>query len=259
MTPEQAREILALYRPWAAEADDPALNEALEMAQRDPELRAWFEQHCAVQLAFRSKLKAMPVPAGLKEQILSERPQPQPYIVPLWRRPAVLTAVTVVVLLMATAGLWWPSTSSDPATFDNFRRRMVGTALRTYSMDLETNDVRQIRSFLAQYQTHADFVAPQPLAEQPLVGCGVLKWQGHRVAMICFRSGRPLAPGEKSDLFLFVIDQASLPSATLGPAPDVTPVSRLATASWSAGNKVYVLAGTEDEAALRRYLPGNGG
>jgi hypothetical protein len=126
-------------------------------------------------------------------------------------------------------------------------------------MDLETNDLRQVRTFLAQYQTHADFIAPPALAGQPLVGCGVLKWQGHRVAMICFRSGRPLAPGEKSDLFLFVIDQTGAPKTKLSTTPQVVPVGRLATASWSAGDKIYVLAGTEDEAALRRYLPQNGG
>ena len=53
-----------------------------------------------------------------------------------------------------------------------------------------------------------------------LLGCGVLKWQDQPVAMVCFRTGKPLAPGAKSDLFLFVIDRKSLPDLRATTVPE---------------------------------------
>ena len=46
---------------------------SLELAQRDPELAAWFEQQCAVFDAIRGKLKADPAcPQDLRRQIIVE-------------------------------------------------------------------------------------------------------------------------------------------------------------------------------------------
>src|SRR5438270_10450274 len=73
MSREEAMEILLLYRPDRAEADDPELGPALELARNDPEFGAWFEQHCQVQRKIAAAFQSIPVPAGLKEQIISER------------------------------------------------------------------------------------------------------------------------------------------------------------------------------------------
>ena len=73
MSREEAVEILLLYRPDRAEADDPELGPALELARSDPEFGAWFEQHCQVQRKIAAAFQSIPVPAGLKEQIISER------------------------------------------------------------------------------------------------------------------------------------------------------------------------------------------
>ena len=48
------------------------------MAGADSKLGRWFESHCASYLAVRQKLQDIPVPAGLLEQILSERHSPAP-------------------------------------------------------------------------------------------------------------------------------------------------------------------------------------
>src|SRR4029079_15043537 len=51
MNTQQAKEILSLYRPGTADAEDPSFAEALRLCERDPELERWFSEHCAVYSA----------------------------------------------------------------------------------------------------------------------------------------------------------------------------------------------------------------
>jgi hypothetical protein len=69
----EAKNILLLYRPGTADAEDPQIAAALALAKRDPELARWLEEHCARQEALRAKFRQITVPAGLKEQIISEQ------------------------------------------------------------------------------------------------------------------------------------------------------------------------------------------
>ena len=253
MTPQQAKHILLTFRPWAKDNRDAEIVEALALCQRDAELARWFENHCAVQNAIHERFNQVPRPEGLKEQILSEYKSWVEMI--WWRQPAMLAAAATLAILVALGSLWLTTRrpASEEVSFASYRSRMVRTALRTYGMDLETNDVAQIRTYLAQHQAPADYVLPKNLAPTPSVGCGVLKWQDQPVAMVCFRTGKPLAPGAKSDLFLFVIDRKALPGLRVSNVPEFASVNKLVTASWIAGERVYLLAGF-DEASLRRGL-----
>ena len=253
MTTQQAREILSAYRPWT-DANDPEFAEALALARQDVELARWLEEQCAVQNAIRERFKQVPVPAGLKEQILSEHKARS--VVVWWRQPVSLAAAAALVALIGIAALWLrprpePLEQVNTATF---RSRMEGQVLRVYAMTLETNDLNQVRTHLAQQQAPADFALPGKLAQSPLAGCGVLKWQDKRVSMICFQTGKPLPPGGKSDLFLFVVDRSALPDAPETGVPEINPGTKLITATWSVGDKTYVLATEGDADFIRSYL-----
>lgn len=251
MTSEQAKEILLLYRPGTADAQDPAISDALAFARTDAELQKWLNERAALYTALSRKFRQISVPAGLKEQILAERPAHIVHL-PWWRRPVALAAAAALMVLAGLAAFWLqPRPETDFATY---RSVMVSTALRTYGMDLETSDLTQIRAFLAQRSAHADYVLPPRLAQTSGTGCVVLRWQDRPVSMICFASGRPLGPGEKSDLFLFIADQADLPNAPASPSPTIEKVNRLATATWTRNGKIYILAAQGDEAFLRQYL-----
>ncbi len=240
-----------LYRPGTADAQEPEFAEALECARQDPDLQRWFEERCAVHRAIRARFKQIAVPEGLKQQILSERPAPTKI---LWlRQPVVLAAAAAIVLLLSLAPLWLRPRAED--TFANYMIRMAGIALRGYDMATETNDLQQIHSYLAQQQAPADYVLPAGLGKVAAAGCAVEKWQGTKVSMICFRTGKPLPPGAKSDLWLFVIDRASVKGAPAAGPPQFAKVNKLITATWTQGDKLYLL-GTEgdDEQAVRQYL-----
>ena len=253
MTTQQARQILLTYRPWANDAQDPEVAAALALCRQNDDLARWFENHCAVQNAIRARFKAVPLPEGLQQQIVSE--YKSRVVVVWWRQPAVLAAAAVVALFIAIGSLWYsmPRTPKEDVSFAAYRSRMVRTAIKAYGMDLVTNDVAQIRSYLAQHQAHADYVLPRNLDPASSVGCGVLSWQGKPVTMVCFRTGKPLPPGNKSDLYLFVIDQKDVAGPPAMNSPAFAKVSTLATATWTEGGKVYMLA-TPNEADLRQNL-----
>lgn len=254
MTKQEAKEILSLYRPGSADADDAEFAGALALARQDAELGRWFDEHCAVHNAIRIRFRQIAVPESLKEQIISEHKARS--VVVWWRQPSVLAAAAALALLVGIAALWLNSIPDKPApeNFATYRSRMVKAVLRNYAMTLETNDLNQIRTHLAQRQAPTDYVLPRALEQTATAGCGVLSWQDKRVAMICFLTGKPLGPGEKSDLFLFVVDRSALPDAPGGSTPEITRVSKLVTASWSAGDKTYVLAAPSDESSIRKYF-----
>lgn len=250
MNKEQAKEILILYRPRTADPQDPEMAEALALTRSDPELARWFEHHCALQAALQAKFRQIPVPEGLKEQILSER---KARMATWLRRPMVRLALALATILLFTGvAVFWLQPRED-TTFSGFRHRIAQTVLRQYpKMDLVTNDLGQIRQFLAQ-KGRGDYVLPQGLNRTASTGCALLTWQGRPVTMICFNSGKTANPAAP-DLFLFVVARPDVPNA---PAPGVAQFAqtgRLVTASWTQGDKTYLLGAIGDEDFLRQYL-----
>ncbi len=252
MTRDQARRALLLYRPGTGDAADPEVAEALALAKQDPELSRWLDQHCAQHEMLRAKIRQIPVPAGLKEQIISERRVfAQKRFV---RRAAALAAASVIVALTGWwAAILWQSPPADD-TFSNYRTRMVSAALRGYSMDFESSDSAQIRDYLSQHQATENYELPAVLQKATATGCAIEHWQGAKVALLCFRTGKPLPPGGKSDLWLFVVDQASVKGAPAVTQPRFARVNKLMTATWSRGNKLYLLGVVGDEQTIRGWF-----
>jgi hypothetical protein len=249
MNNQQAKELLALFRPGKDDAQDPEFAGALRLAREDPELGRWFDLHCQAREAIRAKFKDIPVPEGLKEQILAER---KVHTTPFVRRPASVLALAVaaLVLVAGLTVLWRPTQENRFASFQN---RMVSTVVRAYPrMDLETNDLGQIQRYLAQHQAPGDYLLPAGLAKTRGTGCAILPWNGRPVSMICFNSGKT-AGSTAPDLFLFVIDRTAVPDGPQAGPPQVTRIKHLATASWISGDKIYVLA-TSAAGSIDEYL-----
>lgn len=251
MNKQDACQILALFRPGTADENDPFFQEARQLAKTDPELARWLETHCESYLALRQKLRAIPVPPALKEQILSER-KIQRTLFQKYGRPLLAAAASVVLLLGLASLFWRHHLLTD--RFAAWRKRMTETALRSYYMDLTAADPVLIRDFLKQKNAPADYSLPPGLKTAALAGCVVSHWQGSPVSMICFKSGRPLPPGDQSDLWLFVIDSKSVLNAPPPGAPVFARVNKAATAGWSGGGRTYLLAAAGEEAFLRKYL-----
>jgi hypothetical protein len=252
MNRDEAKHILLLYRPGPADGDDPQIIEALALAQQDMELARWFGEHCARQEILCAKFRQISAPAGLKEQIISEQLAREKAAV--WQRNRALLATAAIVALLVLATFWLRPVASAGDTLAVYRSRMIGAALRGYVMDLTTSDPAQIRAYLKQNHAPADYGLPAPLQKLALTGCAIESWQGAKVSMICFRTGKPLPPGEQSDLWLFVVDRTSVKNAPLAGPPQLAKIHQLMTAMWSQGDKLYLLGTAGDEQTVQRLL-----
>jgi hypothetical protein len=159
----------------------------------------------------------------------------------------------LILLIGALAVVWLPHRAPDN-TLAIYQNHMARVALSPYAMDLMTNEPAPIRAYLTQQHAPADFVLPAPLQQVTLTGCAVENWQGAKVAMICFRTGKPLPPGAPGDLWLFVVDRAAVKNAPVGAAPQLAKVNRLITASWTEGDKLYFLGTAGEADAIKQYL-----
>ena len=250
MNQQEAKKILSLYRPGTADAEDESFAEALRFCESDPALKSWFDGHCALYAALRLKFKETPVPEGLKEQILAERRVATMSL--LGKKRTVFAVVAVVAVLTGLLSLWLRP--REDTGYTGYANRMVSAALRGYSMDLTTNDLGQIRAFLAQTGSPSDYAVPTGLQlKAAALGCALETWQGARVSLICFKSGKSLRQGQTNDLWLFVTDSKSVRGAPEG-GPVIRKVNRTMTASWTEGGLTYLLVADGDAAFLQQYL-----
>src|SRR5258708_275473 len=113
---------------------------------------------------------------------------------------AFATVAVVVALIVLVA--FWPRPQKSDDTFAVYQNQMTGVALRGYAMDLMTTNSMEIQSYLAKNGAPANYNFPAALEKIPVTGCAIESWQGKKVSMICFRTGKPLAPGAQSDLWL---------------------------------------------------------
>jgi len=244
----EAQEILACYRRELDDAADPRFAEAFELARQDPALGRWLEDQTALDAALREQFRRIPVPANLRDTILARHPvnrRATARSTAWWRQPWLHAAVAGLAALAVVAGIWL---ANRPVAFDAYRREMAGLVSGEYEIDLKTNHFDEIRDFLATRGWPSDYALTPAIQGLEAEGVSVLHWRGRKVSLIC------LEAGEDEDLFLFVVDRSVFRDAPGLESPQFVTVGRMTTAAWSAGDKVYFLAGHADEQSLRRYL-----
>ncbi len=250
MDSREAKKILALYRPGGIDAADAKMAEALEAAQRDPELAAWFEQHCAVFNAIRGKLKEIPVPADLKRRIILEKPGYR-RILALPVTVRMLAAAAAVAALIAVAAFWIANPKENIS--ETYRRRMASMAQRGYSMSFLADDQDKIRAEFLARKAPVDYVLAPNLKLLPGEGGALFDFKNQQVQMLCLYDGKD-AQGRKNDLWVFITSKASFPDAPPPGKTEFVPEGDLMTATWTSGDKVYLLAGAGDAKTLQKYL-----
>jgi hypothetical protein len=135
-----------------------------------------------------------------------------------------------------------------------YQSQMVYIATSGYGMTFATNDLKQIQNYLAQNAAPSDYTLPAPLEKTAVTGCAIETWGNSKVSMICFRTGKPLPPNQANDLWLFVVDRASIKDAPDSASPQFSKINNIVAAAWTQNGKFYLLATKGDEQAIRKYL-----
>ncbi len=188
------------------------------------------------------KLEQIHPPADLRARLLTERPSEMKVPVPVveaprpnrwaWRAGAVAAALTIALVVFGLSS-WERDAKGDHSLaaansyFENFLKS-------DFALGLKTNDLPEIREWLAAGRADGDFIVPGGLQESEPVGCRELTWNGNQGALICFR----LADGGMAHLIVF-------PSEAFGDEPVADRVVSRGDgwerATWSEGGRTYLL------------------
>lgn len=232
MDSREAREILSRYRPGEM-ATDPKMGEALDLARRDPQLAAWFAKYRAAQ-AESSGQPAPPdaIPDGEK-------------VIPRGGLAMAMIGFAALVLLaILLASLLRPK----PDPFVSYRNRMARLVQRSYPMTTTATNQLQIREYFRTNGWPFDFSMPRNLEKLPGKGGAVFTWHGFPVALI------GLDAGANTNLYLFLIKRSAFENVPVAAKPEFARVGNALTAIWADTNKVYLLAGPNDQNLLQSYL-----
>jgi hypothetical protein len=246
MNNQEAKLILQAYRLGGQDAGDPQFAEALEQAQRDPELERWYAEERAIGIRIQSKINSAAIaPAGLKDNLLALRKLVRPS--PRWSQPAWLAAAAAIILIASIAAFWWPSVNAPQ--FVSLRETATQNSMREADhVNLMAQDMAKIRDWLKTQNVPTDFEIPSSFRDAMLHGCKVMDWHRHKVTMLCFM------PNGGGHVDLFVVDCTRFRDFKPSEAPQFATSNGLTIATWSRGNKTYLLAGKMNEEQLKKIL-----
>jgi len=250
MDNQEARFILQSRRPGGADAGDPHFDEALAQANRVPELASWFACDQALDATLAARLKEVPVPAGLRERLLLEQQQAEalsPAPAPLRRLHSLLALAAALILLATVAVVLWqrPASGTDLVAF---RHEMIANICGQIRLSHQSAEVAELIRWLAEQRNVSGITIPAALQSRPGIGCRTWLWKGQPVGLICFLTDAHQA------VHFFVVDRATVKDLPADLRPTFAVESGWTTATWTEGDKLYVLAGQADESTLAKLL-----
>jgi hypothetical protein len=254
MTNEEAKFMLAGYRPNGADANDPVMTEALAQAQRDPALRVWFEREQAFDRIIADKLTATAPPAGLRESILAGKklststsgsPQPR-----WWSRPWTIGLAAAAAVVVAFT-LSWSEPTTRLAPLPGMQA-VLSVALADFEgahgMGPKADKLGQFGAWLGHSETRlGSAVMPVDLDELRALGCRTINVAGHEIFEICFQRG--------SDWYhVFIAPRDAFDADRLDDDLMFHQKGEFVAAAWADQSFVYLVSGTSDLATLRGLL-----
>ena len=271
MNQDEAKAILQAYRPGGKDAGDPYFAEALALAQKDPELNAWFGEQQAFDARISGSLQQVRVPSRLKAEILAqnktepvsfsgwwrelfERQSPASSFGSMWRMwrnalkrqsPAAWAVATIVLIVLGVTLV--RDLSPGKVGFADYSAQMVNTAMTDqHHVDREVSDLKTALASLSADLAENNLSLPGSLEKGiGLKGCRALAWHGQKVSMLCFI----LNAGGHVDVF--VTAAAIFPDAPPTDQPQFTVHNGSPIASWTHNGQTYLAVSHTSEDILK--------
>ena len=246
MESNNAKYILRSIRPNGKDDADPQFREALETATTDETLGAWLVNEHAASRALSEKLSEIPVPHDLRAKILAGARCSSP--TRRSRTPQWLAIAALVIISTASIFLWSNQpTWSGPKTFAAFQVDMSSYLESFFLLDLQTDNLDEVRDWLASKHGFTDYEIPAALAAHPSVGCEIIDWHDAKIALICFDVNGEL-------VHLFVSPDNSFPGAGETTVPNVKMAGKWACADWHENEKNYLVLTQGTESFLNETM-----
>jgi hypothetical protein len=246
MDNREAKFILNAYRPSGLDADDPCFDDALEQARRDPVLERWFSESIAFDAAMTEKLRDIPAPPDLRENILAG--------VKVSRRVRstfIKWAIAAALFVTAVVGsvIWQNTRPVHLAEWQRQALDVISALVRQdSSLDLQSRNPDELLAWLRANHAPAALKLPDNLGKLSSLGCKAFSPNGTPVSVICFM--RP------DGGLIHLVATAATPATNrvANVKPTLLRQGKWTTATWREGDMIYMLAleGSPDQ--LRPYL-----
>jgi hypothetical protein len=262
MTNKEASFLLGACRPNGADENDPEFSEALVQAERDPALKAWFDDQRRTDTAIAAGLKSVPAPADLRSRILTGGRLSQPNRPRPWFSTRQFWAIAAAVALMAGMASWYTGTHHDSnlsgqvATAARPASEWQDVAMATLSQlvagkatfDEQSPKIADLQQWLHANGSPVASTLPGSVQQMHSLGCKTISWNGHPASLICFH-------GPNGEL----VHLAMVASAAIAnPPPEGHPLyaerNGWRIACWSQDGMAMMLLTKAPESQLRTLL-----
>jgi hypothetical protein len=191
---EEAKRILESYRLGGKDSHDPMFSDALRELERDPELKAWFEEKEKFDALMVEKLAgAVSAPRPLKHEILDHRPETVRNIFAVrWVWRALAAAAAVVLGL----GVWQHfAAPRNPAR--NLALQAISYTNEMPALQFVCFDASAVAGWAnrqpAVRKAALEITKPGTKMDMKLIGSSVVDWNGKPVLMLCLQNGKQMA------------------------------------------------------------------
>ena len=245
---EQARLLLSAYRPGGSDANDPAFAEALALAQRDPQLRAWLEDSQHFDRAISERLRSLDVPPDLRATILagvqlSRRPR-------WWQSRRLWSIAAAFLITVIGTWLWWFRPAELAGWQIDSLAAIEAVEHGDARLDVENPDPALLFEWLRTRGAPHPATVPPKLAGRKTFGCKAIDAHGRPVSVVCFQ----INDGEVAHLF--TTPRNGLRLTPPAHHPVFKHHRNWNLASWSSGGRAHMLASTIEEEKFRQLVPG---
>lgn len=255
MNKQRAKEILSTYMKDSSVDSDPEVQQALDLADSDPELLEWMQLQAEVDPVLRDALSDIPVPKDLEARLLETVRKESPAVAGT-RPPRRLRLVgwgIAATLLVSISTFWFLRQNEDivqnlqhsvsgvsPDDFSHFRDGMAYYINDVYfRLDHITKDLDSIESWLSNRESPVYEDLPDALTALDPIGCKQLQWQGLDVSLVCFHTT------DGRIVHLFLLDRETATDSQFSGIDAVARSSGLETAGWVSPSTVYLLVGSD--------------
>lgn len=261
MDKHEAEMLLSACRPDGQDAEDTAMNTALELMRDDPALAQWFAESQAFDTAIAGHLASVPVPDSLKEDILAgaRAARRRSFWRSGWTWLAAAAAVALAFFVSppvprhSNKDLASSNTGIKPVATLGEYRSDVGAAFASMSVGgfkptIGVGSMAEVAHFVEEHHSPiGNAQHPGGLATVKPLACRVIDWRGQKVSIICV--GR-----DGLEAHVFVVDRHAISPAKDVDVKAVATASGYPVAAWEDDQHAYVMVGNTKTTDLKKLL-----